>query len=102
MSMRPCGAGPVRGWSPVRHNTLRMPSAVAPRMVLCAPMRVRSRAAICITGSTPCWTAMAEQTSDDMRGVAEGLSVKFTASTCGLSISGRHHELAGRQLALQI
>ena len=57
-----------------------MPSAAAPRISACSPMRVRSRAAICMTGSTPCWIASAEQASDDMRGVADGLSVKFAAS----------------------
>ena len=38
-----------------------MPRAVAPRAAACRATRVVSRAAICSTGSAPCWTAMDEQ-----------------------------------------
>jgi len=44
-------------------------------------MRVRSRAATCSTGSTPFCKAINAHASEDMRGVADGLSVKLTAST---------------------
>ena len=52
-SLRPIGAGPIRPLSPERHSMLRMPSALAPITSDCRLVRVRSRAAICITGSAP-------------------------------------------------
>jgi len=60
---------------------LRTPSALAPMTSDWRPMRVRSRAAICMTGSAPCWRASRLHARLDMRGVAEGLSVKLTAAT---------------------
>jgi len=80
MSIRPCGPGPRTLWSPVRQRTLRTPSAAAPRISACNPMRVRSRAATCMTGSIPWPSARTEHAREDIRGVADGLSVKLAAS----------------------
>ena len=64
-----------------------MVNALAPTTSACRPTRVRSRAAICITGSAPRWIATVLQAQEDMRGVAEGLSVKLIAATYGLTRS---------------
>ncbi len=58
-----------------------MPSALAPITSACRPMRVRSRAAICITGSAPSCIAIVLHARLDMRAVADGLSVKLIAAT---------------------
>ena len=85
--MRPRGAGASTGLSPVTHSILRIPNAVAPNTSACRLARVRSRAAICMTGSAPCSRAILLQAQEVMRGVAEALSVKFMAVTYGLTSS---------------
>ena len=81
MSMRPRGAGAIFMLSPEMHRMLRMPRSAAPITSDCRPTRVRSRAAICITGSAPCLRDRTEHAQEAVRGVADGLSVKFTAAT---------------------
>src|SRR5512140_395803 len=85
MSIRPRGPGASFMLSPDRQRIFRTPNAAAPTISACKPMRVRSRAATCMTGSTPFWRAMDEHAQEDIRGVAEGQSVKLTAVTKGLT-----------------
>ena len=59
------------------------PARSRPSTSACRPTLVRSRAAICITGSAPFWTAMVLHAQLDMRGVAEGQSVKLIAADIG-------------------
>src|SRR3989337_2164186 len=59
--------------------------AVAPRISACRLARVRSRAAICMTGSAPFSIANLLHAHEVMRGVADALSVKLMAVTYGLT-----------------
>ena len=76
----------MRALSPERQSMFLMPIAAAPITSDCRPVRVRSRAAICMTGSAPFSMAILLQAMLDIRGVAEGQSVKFTAAVWFLTM----------------
>ena len=105
--------------SPDRHRMLRTPSAVAPITSDCRPTRVRSRAAICITGSAPfCDGEHAARPAGHARrgrgviGEVDGRHIGLDQVDVAAQLLrrrgqrrrdlGRHHELAGLQAALQL